>query len=224
MELDDIILNESARKDIYKVLSECFQVPNHNLDKRMDSLEKQLKRLSSGALDKVFEMRRDCQIQNRPHEDLQVDFSRLFIGPYNLLAPPYGSVYLEEENKIMGESTIDVIEKYQTAGVEISDNFGEAPDHISAELEFMSFLIFKEIETFQSETEITPQELLFQQNEFLQRHLGNWVKDLSDKMEQHAESNFYRSLAVATSIFVREDLEYLCSLEISEPAPHTMPS
>ena len=45
----------------------------------------------------------------------------------------------------MGDSTMDVRMRYGDARLELAADFKEAPDHIAAELEFMHFLIFKEI-------------------------------------------------------------------------------
>ena len=217
MKSDDFILIESKRMDIYKTLSSFFQLPGTDIDDidiQLKNFEKQLESLDSKSLDALKKMRGGLYNLNH-HDDLLTDFSKLFIGPYNLLAPPYGSVYLEDGNRIMGESTADVIQKYRAAGIAISDDFKEAPDHISAELEFMYFLIFKEISSFQSDTAETFLTFLFQQKEFLQQHLGRWVEKLSIRIDQHAKFDFYRNLATVTCIFVKEDLDYLCDFDIS---------
>jgi len=36
-------------------------------------------------------------------EDLMVDYAKLFIGPFDLLAPPYGSIYLDGQWLLMKE-------------------------------------------------------------------------------------------------------------------------
>ncbi|UTW70898.1 molecular chaperone TorD family protein [Anaerobacillus sp. HL2] len=36
---------------------------------------------------------------------LKVDFAKLFVGPFDVLAPPYSSVYLNEGRAVYGEST-----------------------------------------------------------------------------------------------------------------------
>ncbi len=50
-------------------------------------------------------------------EPLKVEFSKLFVGPYKLFAAPYGSVYLDDERKVMGDSTLDVKNRYREAGL-----------------------------------------------------------------------------------------------------------
>jgi len=215
MEPDDIIHHETARMETYKGLSECFHLPHKELGISLRNLEHQLHILDSKAIGKIAQMR--CEFEEKSRlEHLIIDFTRLFIGPYGLKAAPYGSIYLEGERKFMGESALDAMEQYRAAGIVVSDDFKEAPDHIAAELEFMYFLIFKEIETIRLETEGTPEDFLARQQYFLQRHLGMWIEAFSSAVGQNVESDFYQNLAGATAMFIKQDLEYLCSLEVFE--------
>ncbi|HDH01197.1 MAG TPA: molecular chaperone TorD, partial [Nitrospirae bacterium] len=88
-------------------------------------------------------------IYNYTEEDLCVEYAKLFVGPFELLAPPYGSVYLDDGGRVMGDSTMRVIEAYQKEGLSGNDDFKDLPDHIAVEMEFMSYLIYKERETLE---------------------------------------------------------------------------
>jgi TorA maturation chaperone TorD len=77
---------------------------------------------------------------------LLLDYTRLFLGPMQILANPYGSVWLEENRTLMGDTTMAVLALYQEGGFEIDDEFREVPDHIAVELEFLYLLIFQENE------------------------------------------------------------------------------
>lgn len=67
--------------------------------------------------------------------ELEFAFNRLFVGPRELLAPPYASVYLEDEPYVMGESTRRVRSLYETISL-ISPWRGQLPDdHVSLELD-----------------------------------------------------------------------------------------
>ena len=145
-------------------------------------------------------------------EELKIDFARLFVGPYSLLAPPYGSIYLERERKIMGDSTLDLLETYRNAGVDLSDNFRDAPDHIAAELEFMYFLIFKEIQALENSDVDTTIDYLEKQRAFLREHLGAWVFDFADIIEKKAETDFYKNLARATRAFIEQHWDELSDI------------
>lgn len=50
-------------------------------------------------------------------ETLAQAYQRLFIGPYALPAPPWGSVYLDHENVLFGDSTLDLREWMMVAWV-----------------------------------------------------------------------------------------------------------
>jgi TorA maturation chaperone TorD len=43
-------------------------------------------------------------------QDLLVDYTRLFLGPVQPLARPYGSFWLEGETTLMQASSVDVLE------------------------------------------------------------------------------------------------------------------
>ncbi len=130
---------------------------------------------------------------------LLVDYAKLFVGPFDLLAPPYGSVYLDEGRRVMGNSTMDVCAQYQRAGLGLTAGFKEAPDHITVELEFMYYLIHKHLLT----DDVQYLEL---QATFLREHLGSWVEPFTKAMEENASRGFYRNLAHLTRLFIRAEL------------------
>jgi TorA maturation chaperone TorD len=133
-------------------------------------------------------------------ELLKIDYSKLFVGPYGLLAPPYGSVYLENNGRIMGDSTMDVGNRYRKEGLDIV--IKEAPDHIAVELEFMYFLIFKEIEARENSEWGSVTNYVKKQKDFLKIHVGMWVPEFADNIEKNAETQFYKSLSRATRSFI----------------------
>jgi len=145
-------------------------------------------------------------------EPLKVDFSKLFVGPYQLSAAPYGSVYLEGERKMMGDSTLDVKNRYREAGLDTANNFKDAPDHITAELEFMYYLIFKEIEAFANSDIDTAIDFIQKQRSFLEDHLMAWVPEFAESIIESAESPFYPNLAKTTKAFLRENYQIVCSV------------
>lgn len=216
MNIEKLLVRESARQDAYKGLADCYSLPDEGLIPGLKQMERVFEILGSDALSKVALMRSEIQGQLKLH-DLKVDYARLFVGPYSLLAPPYGSVYLEGKREIMGDSTIDIKKRYAEAGLTTSDRFKEIPDHIRAELEFMYFLIFRQIQALKGESACDVFDLLQKQRSFLQDHLSVWVKDLSQNIERHSQSDFYRHLAVATRTFIEEDFDELAELEITEP-------
>jgi len=214
MDIQSIVTNETARQDAYKSLANLYHLPEKNIQKNLDVLTDQLTILNSEAVSYLKNMQAEFD-QNDDFDLLKVEFTRLFIGPYSLPAPPYGSVYIENERKVMGDSTMDARKRYQHFGLDIPANFKNVPDHITVELEFMFFLIFKEIVHIQSNVPDQAQELLLHQKAFHTDLLNIWIPEFTDCVIEHAEIEFYRNLATTTKIFIREELEYLENVYIS---------
>lgn len=216
MNIEGMILHETARRETYKALAECYYLPDGHLAAHIKALERQLTVLGSIGLPHAVLLRSEFEGLGNL-KTLQIEFARLFVGPYSLPAPPYGSVYLEEERKIMGDSTIDAKERYKMDDLVISESFKDAPDHIAAELEFMYFLIFNEIEAIHTVAPEAVCSYLLKQKSFLQGHLGAWVTDFTFRVEHHSKADFYRNLAAATREFIAEDKDNIINLDIPTP-------
>ncbi len=185
------------RRDSYKLLSECYYLPDKELLGNLSSLD-----TKKGQVFSIL-------AKHRPGisdiDSLTVDYSKLFVGPYELLAPPYGSVYLEDKSRVMGDSTVDVNKRYAEEGLDICVK--EAPDHIAMELEFMYFLIFREVEAVKISDSRAAAGYQEKQKAFLETHLGIWVSEFAYNVEANAQTTFYKHLARITRSFIREELE-----------------
>lgn len=204
MENEDFLSREKSRGSSYRLLSDSYLMPDEGLRETLAGL--------AGSLENVCPEATRCvpRIGDKTDiETLKIEHSKLFVGPYKLLAPPYGSVYLEGEGTLMGNSTIDVRNMYREAGLDVSEGHKDAPDHISAELEFMYFLIFKWVESVEKSELDGVKEHLNRQMGFLENHLGAWVSEFAERVEDNAETEFYKNLARCTQIFVEKDLEKL---------------
>ncbi|KAF5083251.1 molecular chaperone TorD family protein [Desulfovibrio desulfuricans] len=65
-------------------------------------------------------------------------FNRLFVGPQAVPAPPYASVYLEAEPRLMGNAAADMREMLQALGLAAPE--GQPDDFIACELEVWMML------------------------------------------------------------------------------------
>ena len=96
-------------------------------------------------------------------QDLTEQYQNLFIGPNELVAPPWGSVYLDPECVIFGNSLLalrDFLKRHQIAFQAQQD---EPEDHIGLMLMLAAYL-----------AETRPHLLV----EFLSQHLLTWVPHL----------------------------------------------
>jgi putative dimethyl sulfoxide reductase chaperone len=211
METNNLLNHESPRMKAFRFLSDCYFLPEPGLSATLESLEFNMANVCEQATEWVKKMRKEFEA-GADLEQLKVDFAKLFVGPYKLFAAPYGSVYLDGERKIMGDSTLDVKNRYREAGLDTAKNFKDAPDHISAELEFMYYLIFKEIEAFSNADVETAMNFVQKQKFFLEDHLMAWVPEFTCSIIKYAENPFYLNLARATEAFLKENYLIVCSV------------
>ena len=206
MKTDDFLAHEQFRMDIYRLLADCFHLPNENLKQNWVRLSSTMDTFCEEAAQHALVKKNDLEGMD-DLDSLKIDYARLFVGPYTLAAPPYGSVYLEGKRLVMGNSTVDAQKRYRKAGLNIAEEFKEAPDHITVELEFMHFLIFKEIEAASNSNIEAFGNYLREQQSFLEDHLGAWQSEFTDNVIANSDTEFYKVLAKTTNIFVKQDLQ-----------------
>jgi len=136
----------STREDAYRLLSACYYAPTAALleEDCCTALAQLLSNVSNEAAVRAAEAAH--VLGETSLEPQLVEYSRLFLGPFKLVAPPYGSVWLDKQKTVMGDSTARVAAFYHAQGLQLTDDFPELPDHIAVELEFLSYLAFKERE------------------------------------------------------------------------------
>jgi TorA maturation chaperone TorD len=195
--MEDALNKVCQRADSYKLLSECYHLPDNALLQKI---------IEVAQTDNFFAELKACITSDLDLESLKIDYTRLFVGPFKLLAPPYGSVYLED-NRIMGASTLDVRSCYESEGMDVV--IKEAPDHIAVELEFMYYLVVKQIEATKEENPRNIRSYQDKQDHFLGTHLARWVTEFSENVQKNAQTEFYKKLAGLTEVFVQKDAETL---------------
>jgi TorA maturation chaperone TorD len=196
LESKAMLLNNEYRRDLYKILSACYYLPDAELLNKLNNLD-----ASRGGL---YADIAKCCPKISDIDSLIIDYTKLFVGPYGLLAPPYGSMYLEDNDRVMGNSTMEVRNRYAEEGLDVC--LKEAPDHITIELEFMYFLIFKELEATKINDLDNISRYQEKQRAFLENHLGAWVPDFTDKIEANSQTGFYKNIARITKYFIDSDI------------------
>ncbi len=195
--MEQLLLQAGHRADAYRILAECYHSPDDEFLQALGGLEVG----PNAAVDQLVHAAATVDL-----EKLQIDHARLFIGPYKLLPPPYGSIYLED-GALMGNSTMNVEDFYRKEGMEASGQ--EVPDHITAELEFMCVLIARESEAAKTDDTESVDNYRQKQKTFLSIHLGAWIAEFTDKIRQEAQTEFYKTLGCVTEQFLRQDIELL---------------
>lgn len=127
-------------------------------------------------------------------EGLQIDYTKLFISAYpGAVVPPYACKHLKEGPEVV--KTPEIF--WQRAGVELTSQWRELPDHVVAEFGFMVWLINDEVRT---------REI---QREFVLQHLSHWLPRFLQLVEEEAGTPFYQLLAKFATEFIGFEARHL---------------
>lgn len=187
--------------DCFKLLAVFFYEPEKDMWEQEGILSRFSEGMNEIAPDAYPAANRMCQaFADIDEEQMKVDYAALFVGPFELLAAPYGSVYLEREKRIMGDSTMAVLNLYQEAGLMI--DVKDAPDHIAIELEFIHYLYSIEGNAVQNgdrQKEIHTEHLRVH---FLNTCLIPWVYQFCQSIQTGTENLFYVNLAECLQVVI----------------------
>jgi TorA maturation chaperone TorD len=197
--------NTAAREDVYRLLAACFYPPSKELiEERCCTTLTELLAPEIPAAAR-YASAAALAVEQSSLDALAIEHARLFIGPFQLVAPPYGSIYLDDAKTVMGDSTAKVAAFYHNCGLQLAEDFHELPDHFAVELEFMSFLAFKQREAEVSGDSNETARIISLQQEFLGRFLTPWLEPFTAAIINDAEAPFYQAIARCTAAFIKDD-------------------
>jgi TorA maturation chaperone TorD len=188
-------IQAAARADFCRFLAACYYepAPEFAQEKLFDSMA------AAGELVGVeFDAgarRLGMAFAAEGIEGLLIDYTRLFLGPVDARATPYGSVWLGPDGLAMQDSTMAVVALYEEGGFELSEDFRDLPDHVAAELEFLYLLLFREGRAGADDAVALRKRLLGE-------HLGRWIGPFTEAVKTGAQCGFYRELGDLTNRFV----------------------
>lgn len=145
-------------------------------------------------------------------QELAVDFagSILAAGSYEKrCATPYESVFTSESGLLMQDARDDVYRIFCESHVEVNEELRMPEDHLSFEFEFMAKQAEK-LSALARKGEIAEAlECASVQEDFLDRHLLNWIDDYCDCLDDVARTGFYKGASKITRGFVKADKKLL---------------
>jgi len=201
----------TAHEDLCRFLSACYYEPAPEFaeEKLFDSILIAAKRLDPEWTDAARKLAAAFAAQDL--QTLLVDYTRLFLGPVNALAQPYGSFWLKVPEQGDDTAPPDVVQLYSEGGFDINEDLGELPDHLAIELEFLYLLTFNANRAKASGdlAALAATEQL--QGQFLSQHLSAWISPFADAVRVGAETDFYRELAEFTQRFVLSQVTRLAA-------------
>lgn len=138
---------------------------------------------------------RDIILNNMTDSELPYQYSVLFEGQGCMPAPPWGSVYLDKENLLMGESA----ERYrlflQQHNIVMQTGMNEPEDQFGLMLMALALLV-------ESEQFVTAKTLLSD-------HIMPWAPRYLSLLAQNEISPFYRALATIAEHYLSQITEQL---------------
>ncbi len=204
------------RSNLYRLFSIAFRYPSPAVFKTFQNGEfldeliynmSLIPRLNALMMEHIPLERMKDDMKGISLAESEMKFTRTFdAGIPFPPCPPYEGFYCgKPRNMIM----LEVSEFYNYFGLRMSQEEGkrEFPDHISAELEFLHFLTYKE--AMGTDDEEILKGYLLAQKDFLERHLIQWVPKFCLKLYNSAGVPFYARLARIMSGFITCEFELL---------------
>jgi len=203
---DSDVKRIAARADLCRLLAACYYQPGPEFaeERVFDSMRTAAVEVETGMA--LLAEAVGAAFDQQPLEELQIDYTRLFLNPTGPLASPYESAWIAgRDPMLVGEITQSVLDTYRQGGYDVDLSFRDLPDHIAAELEFLYTLVFREARAAASGNDAERAEAVDLRRRFIELHLGRWIGPFAEALRSGGETALYRTLADLTERFVRSE-------------------
>jgi TorA maturation chaperone TorD len=200
----------AAHVEVRRLLSALLCQPERDAliqESVLPRLVTSLKKLVSGNTDGVAGLL--TALDEEDQETLLAEYTRIFIGPNMLPAPPYASVYLEAGRQVFGKVTEEVRRLYEEEGLAVSEGVHEPADHVALEFEFAAFLLEKAAQAWVDGSREEAERLVAKARDFEVEHLRSWLPDLAASIEAAAQTAFYRGVAGSLVMYCNTEIPIL---------------
>ena len=150
-------------------------------------------------------------------KDLDVDaakmeYTRLFLGPDTLIAPPWESCYTAKERALFQESTLAVRSWYQQYSYVPAGYPSHPDDHISLMMHFLALTTERAKVCLEQDLLCGYKSLLEGQKLFEKNHILNWMDAYCDDMDKSETKVLYPQLVRAMAEFIAYDQQAIGEL------------
>jgi TorA maturation chaperone TorD len=204
--------NLLLRQVCYRIFASLFLYPESN---RLAALQDAASALLTSETEQGHSVSAEMESLLKHLTETKLENTRTIINEYNRLflirpkAPPYETIYIDPEGQLRGKLTARLDEVYLQAGLTISPELGELPDHISVELEFMAYLCMKEAEGHTANEVFEATNFRNLQISFIGQHLARWFPQFAKRIKEANPGSIYQYLLPAAYEFLRNELDLL---------------
>ncbi len=202
MNKKDFIFLEHARAGVFNVFTALLCQPEKDLIKNneiFDTLRRALNIVNSDCSEFVGQMQE--AVKQNTVQELLIEYTRLFIGPFKTLVPPYSSLYFGNDT-LMNDETVWVMNFYRNSGLEFNETIKDVPDHVAVETEFLYCLIHNEIKELDAGNREASFSLWENQQEFFDKHYKKWVPEFCAKVATETNNEYFNVLSECLNKFI----------------------
>ena len=157
-----------------------FTERDSDLSQAVDALSCSQKEKLRTLLPLLFRMCREVN-QTEQIRDYECSFQHTAHGKI----PAYELEYGEEHSHRQPQELSDISAFYQAFGLNVSMSSHERADHVSAECEFLHFLLFKEAYALRQGTKEQASICRDASRKFLSEHLGSWLPAFAFRLSKY---------------------------------------
>lgn len=198
---------EVQRAAVYGLLARLFTYPREDTLEILSrgNLLESLSGLDEGLVTPVYQLTE--LIQTLGYARLCEEYVHVFGHTVSNECPPYETSYGESNIFQQTQVMADIAGFYKAWGLDLAPDAHDRVDHISAECEFMGFLLLK-LHYVRSKGEKEAEEICLDScKKFLKDHMGKWVPNFSILVIKKAPNGLYAEAAKFMKNFVEKESE-----------------
>ena len=137
------------------------------------------------------QLRSSLSDETSVHERMKDDYLALFTGKGTPLAPPYESVYMNNDRLLYGKQTGEVRDFYRSYGWESSFKNQLPDDHLGIELLFLTLMIEKYLDL---DDDVCQSEMRNEIKRFINAHLFTWLPRWNEDIQKNSVTMSYKGI------------------------------
>ncbi|WP_347273456.1 molecular chaperone TorD family protein [Candidatus Kuenenia sp.] len=210
--------NLLTRSALYQVLSTCYLFPEEKKlsilkGEDFNELVERIERCytESDSLTAMLKSLKNVQefYSTTDIEKLQRIYNRVVGHTISKDCPLYEGQYGAAHVFQQVQDLADIQGFYRAFGLDISEEEKERCDHISVELEFLQFLLYKQAYAIENHGKEEAEICLDAQKKFLKEHAGKWMPLFALLFGKKSIDGFYFAISEVMKEFIKLEMDLL---------------